>query len=86
VPSQRERVIMEEEDHDRDDAESDVFDGISHHGASRPVVTQIVPEGAIEEESGGILGATSRAEMEKLNLALLGGVLRIDELFADSLP
>mmetsp|Transcript_22908 Transcript_22908/g.25538 ORF Transcript_22908/g.25538 Transcript_22908/m.25538 type:complete len:1192 (+) Transcript_22908:91-3666(+) len=47
---------------DQADVESDIFDGISNQS---------------QEEDGnvGILGATSRASMEKINLALLGGGL-----------
>jgi hypothetical protein len=67
---QQQRVIMEEKDAgssmDRDDADSDVFDGIVGQGRNNA---------NFDETDQGILGATSRAAMEKINLALLGGGL-----------
>jgi len=80
--TKRERVIVEEEDdHDRDGADS-VVDGLSKAAGGRRSVTP-VPEESTQEKNGGILGATSRAEMEKLNLALLGGGLTTIQTTAD---
>ncbi|KAG7356662.1 hypothetical protein IV203_001348 [Nitzschia inconspicua] len=84
--NKRERVILEEEDgqQDRDGAESNVFDGISNVGRRRRAVEEPTSqEDIFEEENGGILGATSRAEMEKLNLALLGGGLTTIQTTSD---
>jgi hypothetical protein len=85
--SQRQRVIMEEEDPDMDlgdGTESDVFDGISNSGgAARSLRGNVVPVPEDPEECEGILGATSRAEMEKLNLALLGGGLTTIQTTSD---
>jgi hypothetical protein len=53
---------------DQVDVGSDIFDGISKAS---------LDDQSLKEEDGevGILGATSRASMEKINLALLGGGL-----------